>query len=394
LGCDTRSVTEEPEHKISRLARARRVGYWFVLTMLPITAAVGMSLGRELTRTSNLSLQERTVEWMRGHHMGTFINLFENSYYKSHQPKAGGNPSLSQEGVTATDKSGTSADLNALDPNVPPALTTIAAPPFTGEGTWHPFSEPVHGQYPVQASYLRADSVHTSVIDAVVHINQKLVSARLIPGRTIPGNSSASSLAVDSTDRSRFLDGFNSGFRLDDSHGGFFLNGKTSRPLVAGLASIVVHTDGTVNVAQWGREETMTPNVEAVRQNLALLVDAGQVVPGVDDVKNRRWGHTVSNQLFVWRSGLGVDAQGNLIYAAGDGLSVRTLANLLQHAGAVRAMELDINYPWVSFNMFQHGTDGSINPRLATKLLPKMKKPATRYLSPDDRDWVALIARP
>ena len=380
--------TSSPRHKRWRIA------YWTALGLLPVITAVGMSLGKELTRTSNLSLQERTVEWMRGHHMGTIINLFENSYYKSHQPKAGGSPSMSQEGVTATDKAGTSADLNALDPNIPPALTPIASPSFTGEGAWRPFSDPVHGQQPIQAAYLRADSVHTSVIDAVVHVNQKLVSARLMPGRTIPGNSSSSLLVVDSTDRGRFLGGFNSGFRLDDSHGGFFLNGKTSRPLVTGLASIVVHSDGTVNVAQWGRDESMTANVVAVRQNLALLVDAGQVVSGVDDVKNRRWGHTVSNQLFVWRSGLGVDAQGNLIYAAGDGLSVRTLANLLQHAGAVRAMELDINYPWVSFNMFQHRTDGSIDPRLATKLLPKMKKPATRYLSPDDRDWIALIARP
>lgn len=371
----------------------RRVVRWIFLGSLPIFLAIGISLTKELTRISNLSLQERTVEWMRGHHMGAVINTFENSYYKSHQPKAGGAPVLSQVGVTAIDKTPTVSDVPTIDPNVPVAIVPLSNTPFSGEGMWKPFSESVRGQYPIQATFLRADAVHTSVIDAIVHINQQLVTTYLMPGRTIPGNTNQH-LTIPLKDRATFLGGFNSGFRIADSHGGFYMNGKTAKHLVTGLASFVVHTDGTINVAQWGRDETMSPNVIAVRQNLALLVDNSQVVSGVDDVKNRRWGHTVSNQLFVWRSGLGVDAQGNLLYAAGDGLSVRTLAELLKRAGAVRAMELDINHPYVSYNMFQHRVDGTIDPTLSTKLLPKMKKPATRYLSADDRDWVALLARP
>jgi hypothetical protein len=57
-------------------------------------------------------------------------------------------------------------------------------------------------------------------------------------------------------------------------------------------------------------------------------------------------------------------------------------------AGAVRAMELDINYDWATFNFY--GTFSAGDP---TKLLPGMSRPATRYLSPDDRDFFAVYAR-
>jgi len=100
------------------------------------------------------------------------------------------------------------------------------------------------------------------------------------------------------------------------------------------------------------------------------------------------WGTTLGNAVRVWRSGIGVDAHGNLIYAAVDIQTAESLALILQHAGAVRAMELDINYDWTTFNFY--GLFGAAAP---AKLLSDMSRPATRYLSPDDRDFFAVYAR-
>lgn len=54
-------------------------------------------------------------------------------------------------------------------------------------------------------------------------------------------------------------------------------------------------------------------------------------------------GLTLGNAACVWRSGLGITADGALVYVGGPGLNVTTLADILARAGAVRAMELDIN---------------------------------------------------
>ena len=63
---------------------------------------------------------------------------------------------------------------------------------------------------------------------------------------------------------------------------------------------------------------------------------------------------TLGNAIRVWRSGVGIDRRGNLIYAAANDQTVGSLAAILIHAGAVRAMELDINTYWTSFITYRH----------------------------------------
>ena len=65
-----------------------------------------------------------------------------------------------------------------------------------------------------------------------------------------------------------------------------------------------------------------------------------------------------------------------------------SLAQILVHAGAVRAMELDINAEWPSFNSY--GRRGGGDPR---QLVPNTQQSATRYLVPDDRDFFAVYRR-
>jgi hypothetical protein len=67
---------------------------------------------------------------------------------------------------------------------------------------------------------------------------------------------------------------------------------------------------------------------------------------------------------------------------------VRSLAETLLHAGAVRAMELDINSYWVSFITYRAA--GGHDP---VNLLPDMNRTPFRYLEPDDRDFFAVYAR-
>ena len=69
--------------------------------------------------------------------------------------------------------------------------------------------------------------------------------------------------------------------------------------------------------------------------------------------------------------------------------SARSLGELLVRAGAVRAMELDINPDWVSGMWYSHGSGGV----LAHKLNPDAVRPAGRYFTVSSRDFVAVSAR-
>ena len=65
---------------------------------------------------------------------------------------------------------------------------------------------------------------------------------------------------------------------------------------------------------------------------------------------------------------------------------------LLHRAGAVRAMELDINTEWVSFMTYDSIRDPNNPP--ATKLLPEFRQNGGRYyFNTDERDFVAVYSR-
>ena len=77
------------------------------------------------------------------------------------------------------------------------------------------------------------------------------------------------------------------------------------------------------------------------------------------------------------------------MYLAGDQLDLAGLANAMTRAGVQRGMELDIHPRTVTFSVV--GVSGPH--RFATKLLPAMVKPTSRYLVPDHRDFLAVTRR-
>jgi hypothetical protein len=191
--------------------------------------------------------------------------------------------------------------------------------------------------------------------------------------------------------RTGLLATFNSGFKIDSSRGGFYLNGSSVGALQAGDASVVYYKDGTAKVGEWGRDLQMTSQVEAVRQNLQLIVDNGQIPSAVDNNVEAGWGFTLGGGYYVWRSGIGMTKDGRIVFAYGPALNVRQLATLLQHAGAVQGMQLDINPAWTSYEYYKPAGHPT-NPT-PTNLLPDQEGSAQRYYAMWSRDFMAVYAR-
>jgi hypothetical protein len=188
------------------------------------------------------------------------------------------------------------------------------------------------------------------------------------------------------------LAAFNSGFKIYSYSTGWYAAGRTAVTLQPGAASLVIFADGNATVADWGRDVAWGPNVVAVRQNLTLLVDHGAAAPAA--ANSYQWGAVLGGGTYTWRSGVGVTASGDLVYVGGPYLDSSSLARLLIAAGAVRAMELDINPEWVSFATFTHAGDlagGAVVS--ASNLLSGMYFTPFHYLQPFSRDFFAVLAR-
>ena len=128
-------------------------------------------------------------------------------------------------------------------------------------------------------------------------------------------------------------------------------------------------------------DETVPALGQRGRQSLAPIVWNGQPNLQLNDNPDRpQWGYTLGGLTRVWRSGVGIDRRGNLIYAAVDGQTVITLAKILQNAGAVRAMEFDINPEWRTLITYTHGANGLVptmvgpNPMLRPILTRRLRR--------------------
>ncbi|MCW2690314.1 MAG: hypothetical protein JWR37_5204, partial [Mycobacterium sp.] len=239
-------------------------------------------------------------------------------------------------------------------------------------------------------TFIRPDPQHASVVAGVAMLDQNVVRAHLVAGTKEPGGGAWPERAmVPDALRPTLLATFNSGFKFADTAGGFYADGRIGKPLKAGLASVVIDSVGAVSIGQWGRDVTMGTDVVAVRQNLDLVVDGGRPVAGLTGNPAGQWGSASNQFQFTWRSGIGVDAQGRLVYVGGDHLTLSTLAGAMVQAGIVRGMELDIHTGMVSFSSYRPDLAG-VAP---VKLLPTMTRPADRYLVPDQRDFFTITLR-
>jgi hypothetical protein len=182
---------------------------------------------------------------------------------------------------------------------------------------------------------------------------------------------------------------FNGGFKLTYPDVGFVAGGRVALPLKSGLASIVTYSDGRTDIGAWKAEVPGAKrSVFSVLQNQRLLVDGGRAAANVSNCVLVCWGYTIRSLTAVARSALGIRASGTLIWAAGMALSPAQLAGALVDAGAVRAIELDINPAWVAGYLYLHGGAGPT----AAPVVPGQRGIAGQLLAPYSRDFFAVVA--
>jgi hypothetical protein len=372
-----------------------------LLALLPVS----ISYTSAILAPSNSSLGIRSVEWLRDHGAAGLVSKVESIYYELTAPAKGGPAlrALPQVGVApgpgttasgaaralrGAGSAGAGALLGVRPPYRPPHIRLLTQPALPGEGVWHATQPNAGPDPPVLVTTFRSDpSEYPRLVAGVAWIDAARTTVSLYPGRLEPSVSiPRGTMDVPLRYRRRLLATFNSGFKLSDAQGGFAVGSHTYVPLIQDRATFVRYSDGRMDIVSWHGPSMAPADVVFARQNLPLIVDHHRPNPNLND--GLEWGATLGNAIQVWRSGIGVDRHGNLIYAAANDQTVSSLAHILIHAGAVRAMELDINSYWVSFISYAH--PGALDP---SNLLSEMNRTSSRYLSPDDRDFFAVYAR-
>jgi len=328
---------------------------------------------------------------------------------------AGAGPSVTTQGTTT--KAPVTKDPSTTDPSTTTSTTSIPAGPtplpapspltpttgsqISGQGIWVPAGRTVNGHVAVYETSLVPPGGNAAA--GVAWMDTRLLYARLYSGSLSPGGGPYIFTApVLPAQAASLVAAFNGGFMMSVAHGGYYTEGKVIDPLVAGAASLVIYSDGSVDIGAWGSDVTMTPNVVSVRQNLVPLVANGAPTPLASTPYWLDWGATCGVDSCVgagienqWRSGLGITSDGALVYVTGPSLAPLQLAQLLVAAGAVRAMQLDINPNWTVLVTYDPPAGGLASPANGSKLVASsVQGPATFFNPSWARDFVTMSARP
>jgi len=286
----------------------------------------------------------------------------------------------------ATTTTAPSASSSTAQPQRP---TTTAVPTTTlplDQPGWTPVSYGVLGIAVDQFTVTNADGTRITV--ARFHAGQVRfdlhVGSQDPPlGRATIGVDAGSS--VSASERALLLAAFNGGFKTASGSGGFEIDNQVLSPLLPGMASFVIDTDGSGHVGVWGQNVPAPgERVLSVRQNLRPLVSDGQLSPEISSTG--AWGSTLGSNPAVPRSALGADARGNILYAASMSALPVDLGHALMSVGVVTAMELDINPEWIQLALAT-SAGSTLQPGV-----PGQNRPADQYLVGWSRDFVTVLA--
>ncbi len=246
----------------------------------------------------------------------------------------------------------------------------------------------------------RQTIVYPGISFTAVRFRSRTVAFHL-HGGTIDPPGSATNVPADAKPqlsdgelRVGVLAAFNGGFKANANAGGVIMDGQVLEAMVPGMATACINNLGQLKIAAWGAG-LPTKKFAAIscRQNLPLLVAGAKLTALAANPAWGNWGATLASIGAQPRSGLGLDAKGNVIYVATmNGTLPSQLAQAEIAAGIVTGMQLDINPDWPSIGLFSSPMHQR-RPSYSFEL-PGFHHDPAQYFTSSQRDFFSVMAQP
>jgi hypothetical protein len=247
---------------------------------------------------------------------------------------------------------------------------------------------------------LHPDPIKTVPYVVILAADLTAISVHLVAGTREPASGNVPSEhrtgLVPTRDRGSLLVVHNGGFLA--RHGGYAMKVGNDAFLSprADACVVVLSDDGGVRIGPWSSLANEAAAAYAYRQTPPCLVQNGGVGPALSEAgRPKRWGGAENGDYEIRRSALGTGTGGRtLLYGLGEHVSPRALAEAMLAAGAVAAAELDVNWSYTRFFVYD-ATHGWAGPQPIDALIPKLPHAAGEYVTrPAERDFFYWARRP
>lgn len=288
-----------------------------------------------------------------------------------------------------------------VDPKWPPPAfkppyPVVATPT---DGNWVPIEDPQHpgGPTGLYKTLVHPDPKRGWAVLAVVAIDLDKVDIFAVPGTREPESPNLPRAqrpgVVPAAAHASLLAAFNGGWQAVHGRWGMMVGGITLLPARPIGCVIAKYKDGSLRVGVWKALADTEPDMDFFRQTPPCLVENGRVNPATNAEETTGWGATVDGDTIIRRSAFGLDADKRVaFYGMGDDLSAGSLARAMKVAGADGVAQLDVNFSYPRFMIFDGATEGP--PKVKAPLAPTPNwKPEEYSTVSTHRDFFYLTRR-
>ncbi|MRG95575.1 phosphodiester glycosidase family protein [Polyangium spumosum] len=287
------------------------------------------------------------------------------------------------------------APTNSGPPFPPPAFT----PPHTrtakpGDGAFTLLEEgAAQGTGALARAVVHPHPVKPHPYVVVVAVDLRKVELHLVAGTEEPTSSGVSKDRrpglVPAADLPSLIAVFNGGFMARHGKWGMMVDGDVFLPPREEGCTAAILGDGSVRIASFPALAPLAAEIRAYRQTPPCLIEDGALHPRLPNEDTARlWGAAEGGNREIRRTALGLHADGTtLLFAIGEWVWARDLAAAMKSAGAVSAAELDINWSYTRFLLY----DRSTPPAVVSTLIEKVEYTKSGYVTkPAPRDFFYL----
>ena len=238
-----------------------------------------------------------------------------------------------------------------------------------GDGQWVPIKDAQHpeAETAMFKTLLHSDRNRSWAEVFVVAVDLRRVELHAMAGYQEPksfevaGSKYKRAAKIPAEDLPRLLGAFNGGFKTEHGYYGMKIDGITLVKPRPKACTVAKFKDGTLRIATWQTIEGIEDKMLWFRQAPGCMYEDGKRHPGLMDPDARAWGATLDGETVIRRSAIGLDEKGDVLYVAiTKDTTARALADGMHHAGAATVAQLDVNWSYPKFLLYEPVDGGTM----------------------------------
>jgi hypothetical protein len=286
----------------------------------------------------------------------------------------------------------------------PPEVTPSEAAPFPPAAFGPPHSrtaKPGDGTWRVLAPGVTTTTVHPDPVKgfvevAIVALDTSLLELELVAGTDEPENPSIGKDKrpgiVAPPHLPRLVIATNGGYKARHGRHGMRVGGDVFVPAKAESCTIARLADDRIHVGSWAKVANSEATLKWFRQGPACLIEGGVLHPDLaHEYGRKKWGAAEDGKKDIRRSAYALGPGGALYFAIGEWTTADLLAAGLRAAGVTDAVQMDINWSFTRFVLYERPGP---EPVATSPILEKLKfGPREYWQKASERDFFYLHAK-